>query len=47
MRRQNIVYQDSPTANPAAFFQADRDDCYNMPVPGRDPDVFGDPVEPR
>lgn len=46
-RRQNILYQDSPTANPAAFFQADRDDCYSMPVPGRDPDVFGDPVDPR
>lgn len=47
LRRQTISYQDSPTPNPAAFFQADRDDCYNIPVPGRDPDVFGDPVDPR
>lgn len=46
LRRQNILYQESPQPNPAAFFQADRDDCYSMPIPGRDPDVFGDP-EPR
>lgn len=47
LRRQ--VYQESPSSNvnPAAFFQADRDDCYNMPMPGRDPDVFGDPIEPK
>ncbi|XP_037039725.1 katanin p60 ATPase-containing subunit A-like 1 [Bradysia coprophila] len=47
LRRQNVAYQEPQAANPAAFFQADRDDCYSMPVPGRDPDVFGDPVEPR
>lgn len=45
LRRQ--IYQETPASNPAAFFQADRDDCYSMPVPGRDPDVFGDPIEPR
>lgn len=46
LRRQNVTHQEPPANNPAAFFQADRDDCY-MPVPGRDPDVFGDPIEPR
>ncbi|KAJ6633559.1 Katanin p60 ATPase-containing subunit A-like 1 [Pseudolycoriella hygida] len=47
MLRRNNPYQETPASNPAAFFQADRDDCYNMSVPGRDPDVFGDPIEPR
>lgn len=47
LRRQNHTPSDTSTPNPASFFQADRDDCYNIPNPFRDPDVFGDPAESR